>query len=298
LAAAVPTKIISDATTPANRIGKAIEAFGDAGIAAFLKLKGQRTPYAVPTAADCNKVLARLRTHFSYVEGEVGIYDRFTVAVREAVNVEKMPNLHEDMDVNLFRNCLFPAISLTAMSKKISDGALDFRTRANVRIDLINKAIGAIATLRAMLPADPTQTAYQNLTSAITKLRELLSASFDAAAASTMHADVIDTAKSIREQSARLAQTNHRLSLHLGAAKDLDATYRVDKASVDHSRHVFYAWLIAFVCVLVIGVFLVATGRLSLFMLFGGATLTIVTLALVFAWVVRAWKRRGHRSVD
>ena len=81
-----------------------------------------------------------------------------------------------------------------------------------------------------------------------------------------------------KTNSQTLNTTNERLSSRLSRTKDLQVSFQVDDAIIRGRRRAFYAWLIALVAVVGASAFLIATSRLSAYLVLAAATLVIVGL--------------------
>ena len=96
---------------------------------------------------------------------------------------------------------------------------------------------------------------------------------------------VMESSKLTKTNSAALSRNNTALSARVGLTQDLQVSYQVDARVVAARRRAFYAWIFALIVVVGASAFLIATGRLSAYLMLAASTTVVLFLYVIFAMV-------------
>lgn len=108
-------------------------------------------------------------------------------------------------------------------------------------------------------------------------------------------AAIMAQAQANQKLAKKLQATGDTLRQRTGVAGNMQTTHRANKRDVVSSRRIFYAWLAAYIIVLVASIGLIFTNRISAFLLLAGATLALIVLVVVLSWLV---SRFGGNSMS
>lgn len=108
--------------------------------------------------------------------------------------------------------------------------------------------------------------------------------------------DVTDGAARANAMSAKLAIANKSLGDRLEIAGNLEVSKEAQEKRLRQKRRAFYAWAAAYVVLLAVSAFLISTERLSAFFALSLATLSLMALAKICAWVYKKLVRAGYGS--
>jgi hypothetical protein len=108
--------------------------------------------------------------------------------------------------------------------------------------------------------------------------------------------DVTNGAAVANSMSLDLAASNKTLGERLALAGNLQVSREAQEKEVRRRRWAFYAWSVAYLAVLAASAYLVATDRLSAFLVLALATLGTMILVQFGSWIWRRLVRAGYGS--
>ena len=106
---------------------------------------------------------------------------------------------------------------------------------------------------------------------------------------------IMQSSAQTKTNSKLLGTSNAQLAARLSRTKDLQVSFQVEDKEVRALRRTLYAWLVALVAVTVGSAFLIATGRLSAYLMLAAVTMAIVVL-YVIARLLSSWLSGGLHS--